>query len=189
VRSSFGIKAHAMKALALSILAVLLARMLVQAADDFPVYTPRTVIRGPRADKDFPIVDTPDYKGAIVPAEEAARHRSLAKSYKDFWTPEPQQISKAEAKISAFIATSKSERAPEIGRKLKRFRRQYVGYVAAGEKCILCSFLPGFKDGEDPFAGLRRSFIKVFDGGPSFWSIHYQVEKDQLDKFSVDGGF
>src|SRR5258708_40312714 len=52
-------------------------------ATDFPVYTPRTEIRGPYAESDFPIVDTPDYKGAIVPAEEAARHRYLANHYKD----------------------------------------------------------------------------------------------------------
>jgi hypothetical protein len=169
-----------------SIFVLLLASltgMVVGASDDFPVYTPRTEIRGPRADKDFPIVDTANYKGAIVPAELAARHRSLAKRYKDFWTPEPEHIAKAEAKISAFIAASKSEQAAEIGRKLKRFRRQYVGYVADGEKCILCSFLPGVKDGEDPFSGLRRSFIKVYDGGPSFWSIHYQVEKETGNKF------
>ena len=166
-----------------------LTGMVVAGSDDFPVYAPRTEIRGPRADKDFPIVDTANYKGAIVPAELAARHRFLAKNYREFWTPEPEQIAKAEVKISAFIAASKSEQAAEIGRKLKRFRRQYVGYLAGGEKCILCSFLPGVNDGEDPFSGLKRSFIKVYDGGPSFWSIHYQVEKDQCSRFSVDGGF
>jgi hypothetical protein len=178
-----------MKSISVMILAVCVARAGPAATNDFPVYTPRTTIGGPTADKDFPIVDTPSYKGAIVPAEEAARHRSLAKSYKDFWTPEPEQVAKAEAKIAAYIDKSTSKYATEIRRKLKRFRRQYVGYTADGEKRILCSFLPGVKQGEDPFVGLRRSFIKVYDGGPSFWEIHYRVEKEECDKFHVDGGF
>jgi len=158
-------------------------------AEEFPVYTPRTEVRGPRADSDFPIVDTPDYKGAIVPAEEAARHRYLSKSYKDFWTPTPEQVARAETRISAFIGNSSGPQVSEIRRKLNRFRRQYVGYTTDGEKCMLCSFLPGVREGGDPFAGLRRSFIKVYDGGPSFWQIEYRVEKDECDNFHVDGGF
>jgi hypothetical protein len=178
-----------MKSLATLFLAVLMSYTTFAADDDFPVYTPRTTVGGPRADKDFPIVDTPAYKGAIVPAEEAARHRYLAKNYKDFWTPTTNEVAKAEAKLAAFIETSTDKQAAEIRKKLRRFRRQYVGYTADGEKRILCSFLPGVKEGQDPFAGLRRSFIKVYDGGPSFWQIHYRVEKDECDKFYVDGGF
>jgi len=158
-------------------------------AIDFPVYTPRTEIRGPLAESDFPIVDTPDYKGAIVPAEEAARHRYLSGNYKEFWTPTPEQVAKAETRISTFIHSSSSPQASEIRRKLNRFRRQYVGYTIDGEKRILCSFLPGVREGRDPFVGLRRSFIKVYDGGPSFWQIEYRVEKDECDNFQVDGGF
>jgi hypothetical protein len=158
------------------------------ASQDFPVYTPRTEIRGPRADSDFPIVDTPDYKGAIVPAEEAARHRYLSKRYKDFWTPTPEEVGKAEARISAFMASCSGPQASEIRRKLNRFRRQYVGYTTDGEKRMLCSFLPGVREGGDPFVGLRWSFIKVYDGGPSFWQIEYRVERDECDNFHVDGG-
>lgn len=184
-----GISAHSMKSLAPLILVALVTHAVVAADDDFPVYTPRTTIGGPRAEKDFPIVDTPSYKGAIVPAEEAARHRYLEKHYKDFWTPTSNQVAKAEAKITAFIDSSTDKRAIEIGKKLPRFRRQYVGYTADGEKRILCSFLPGVREGQDPFADLRRSFIRVFDGGPSFWQIHYRIEKDECDKFHVNGGF
>jgi hypothetical protein len=177
-----------MKLIALAILAVCVAQTSEGASNDFPVYTPRTTIGGPKADKDYPIVDTPDYKGAIVPAEEALRHRSLS-NYKDFWTPTPEDVARAESKIAAFINDSKSSYAGEIRRKLKRFRRQYVGYTADGERRIFCSFLPGVREEQDPFVGIRRSFIKVYDGGPSFWEIHYRIDKDECDKFHVDGGF
>jgi hypothetical protein len=156
---------------------------------DFPVHAPRTEIRGPYAESDFPIVDTPAYKGAIVPAEEAARHRYLSKHYKDFWTAKPEQVAKAEARISVFLKSSSSPQAPAIRRKLNRFRRQYVGCTTDGGNCILCSFLPGVREGKDPFIGLRRSFIKVYDGGPSFWQIEYRLEKDECDNFNVEGGF
>jgi len=128
-----------MKLIALIILAVSLAQTSKAAIDEFPVYTPRARMGGPRANKDFPIVDAPDYKGAIVPAKEASRHRYLAKNFKDFWTPSPEQVAKAEAKISVFIDASTSKQAAEIRKKLKRFRRQYVGHIAEGEKLILWS--------------------------------------------------
>jgi hypothetical protein len=177
-----------LKWIALLILAVHLTQTAEAATNEFLVYTPNASSGAPRADKDFPIVDTANYKGAIVPAEEAKRHRYLARNYKDFWTPAPEQIAKAEAKVSTFIDDSTSTQAAEIRKKLKLFRRQYVGYSIGGEKRILCSFLPGAKEGQDPFAGLRRSFIKVYDGGPSFWQIHYRVEKDQCDHFYLEGG-
>jgi hypothetical protein len=72
---------------------------MVVAADDFPVYTPRVQVRGPRADKDYPVVDTPTYKGAIVPAEEAARTSFLTNSYGGFWTPTTNDVAKAEASV------------------------------------------------------------------------------------------
>ena len=178
-----------MKLSATFVLFGLITHTLCSADNEFRVYTPHTTVGGPRADKDFPIVDTPAYKGAIVPAEEAERHPYLAKHYKQFWTPTTNDIAKAEAKLAAFIESSTDKHAAEIRKKLNRFRRQYVGYTRDGERRVLCSFLPGLKDGEDPFAGLRRSFIKVYDGGPSFWEIHYRVENDQCDGFRVDLGF
>jgi hypothetical protein len=162
---------------------------MVAAADDFPVYTPRVQVRSPRADKDYPIVDTLAYKGAIMPAEEAARTSFLTNSYGGFWTPTTNDVAKAEASVTRFIEASTDEHAVEIAKKIKRFRRQYVGYTAGGEKRVLCSFLPGVRQGQNPFAGLRRSFIRVVDGGPSFWEIHYRVEKDDCDKFHVDLGY
>jgi len=186
---ALGMATNTMKLAALFVFVGLMTHALCAADNEFPVYAPRTTVGGPRADKDFAIVDTPAYKGAIVPAEEAERHRYLAKHYKQFWTPTTNDIAKAEARLTAFIEASTDTHAAEIRKKLKRFRRQYVGYTADGERRVLCSFLPGVKRGQDPFAGLRRSFIKVYDGGPSFWEIHYRVEKDQCDGFRVDLGF
>ena len=45
------------------------------------------------------------------------------------------------------------------------------------------------KQGEDPFAGIRRSFIKVYDGGPSFWQIDYRIDADECVDLRVDGGY
>jgi len=67
-RNTVGIRERAMKLLATLFLAVLMTHTAFAADDEFPVYTPHATVRGPRADKDFPIVDTPAYKGVTVPA-------------------------------------------------------------------------------------------------------------------------
>jgi len=178
-----------MKCLIPVIIAIIAASRADAGDDQFPIASPSTAVGGPRAGKEFPIVDTPAYKGAIVPAEEAAQTPCLLKYYQNFWTPTTNDIAKAESKLKAYLDSSTDDDAVRERRKLASFRRQYVGYTAKGEKRILCSFLPGVKPGQDPFVGLRRSFIKVFDGGPSFWRIDYRVEKDECDNFDVDHGY
>lgn len=61
---------------------------------------------------DFPIVDTPGYKGAIVPAEEASKNAHLAERFDGFWTPTTNQIAKAEAKIGLFLEKSADKLDP-----------------------------------------------------------------------------
>jgi hypothetical protein len=178
-----------MRTVACLIAFVAIACALEAAEEEFPVYTPRTSVAGPRADQDFPIVDTDAYKGAIVPAEEAARHRHLAKRYEGFWTPTPADIEKAEARLKTYLEAQKDKWSADALTKLPRYRRQYVGHTTSGEKRVLCSFLPGVKKGEDPFAGIRRSFIKVYDGGPSFWQIDYRLDADECVDLRVDGGY
>jgi len=138
---------------------------------------------------EFPIVDTPDYKGAIVPAEAAAGDKRLVGTYEGFWTPTAEQIAKAESSITAFLEASKEKYAQRERAKLKWFRRQYLGYIKGGAKCILCNFLPAAKKGTDPFEGLRQSFIITYDRGPDYWTIHYFTEEDKCGKFHVDLGY
>src|SRR5690349_6995826 len=68
---SLGIRARVIKLLATLALAGFMTHAVFAADQEFPVYTPRATVGGRRADRDFPIIDTPAYKGAIVPAEEA----------------------------------------------------------------------------------------------------------------------
>lgn len=138
---------------------------------------------------EFPMVDTPDYKGAIVPADAAANDKRLSGLYAGFWTPSLKEIAKAEVRIAAFLETSKEKYAPRQREKLKWFRRQYFGYTRGVEKCIFCNFLPGVKEAQDPFEGLRDSFVIVHDRGPDYWSIHYNSEQDACSKFHVDLGY
>jgi hypothetical protein len=147
------------------------------------------MITGPRADKDFSIVDTDAYKGVIVPEEEAARTPYLEKRYGGFWTPEPIQIEQAEMRIKSFLEGLKTEWSTNALLQLPRFHRQYVGHTSGGIKRILCSFLPGDLYGDDAYVHLRRSFIKVLLGGPSVWQIHYVIEADECVDLRVDGVF
>jgi hypothetical protein len=158
-------RAYAQK---LSLLILLMARVSVIAAD-------------------FPIVDTPDYKGVIIPAADAAER--FARNYAGFWTPTAEEVAKAETRISAYLDASKEKYASRERSKLKWFRRQYFGYTKEGEKRIFCNFLPGVKDHGDSFEELRQGFLSVHDGGPDYWRIHYNFATNDCSQFHVDEGY
>lgn len=137
----------------------------------------------------FPTVDTSDYKGVIVSVESAKHDKFLASAYTNFWVPSAEQISKAEAKIAAFLSASNAKYASRQYKKLQWFRRQYVGYGKGDEKFILCNFVPGVKGGQDPFEGLGRSYLFSRDRGQDWWEIHYALGKDECHRFHVDEGY
>lgn len=151
----------------------------------------QTTIYAPDAEHPFPLIVTPNFKGAIVLKEDAAGDLYLNR-YRGFWTPTTNEVFHVEARLKEYLAGSTNKYAPQIRSKLSWFYRQYVGYTARGEKFILCNFLPGEKGerlGHDHFDSLRKAFIKVYDGGPDYWVIHYNVSKDQCEGLRVDLGY
>jgi hypothetical protein len=141
------------------------------------------------AAENCPIVDTPNYKGVIIPAESAARDEVLSvHKYSGFWTPTLQDIAKVEESISSFMRDSKEKYASREYEK-KWFRRQYVGYTKGAEKFVLCNFLPGVKEGQDPFQDLREHVLISFDAGPDYWEIHYGVEKDRCERLRINSRY
>jgi hypothetical protein len=178
-----------MRVLWFLIACVATASLQETAGEESPARTARTMITGPRADEDFPIVDTDSYKGVIVPAEAAARTPYLEKRYEGFWTPEPVQIEKAEMRIKSFLEGVKTDWSANTLLQLPHFRRQYVGHTSGGVRLILCSFFPGVLHGDDALVHLRRSFLKVLLGGPSFWQIHYAIDANECTDLKIDGMF
>jgi hypothetical protein len=136
----------------------------------------------------FLIVDTPDYRGVIFPPESAAQDKFLGKRYEGFWTPTLEQITKAETRIAMFLYDSTDKQASRERKKLKWFRRQYVGYTSHGEQRILCNFLPG-REGEETLTELEKAFLYSRDKGPDYWEIHYRLKNDDCILFHVDLGY
>jgi hypothetical protein len=70
--------------------------------------------------------------------------------------------------------------SPDLWQKLPRYKRQYVGFVINGHKRIFCNFYCSEES-------LSCKPVVYEDGGDCFFQIEYDVEKEQVDKISING--
>jgi hypothetical protein len=84
------------------------------------------------------------------------------------WTPSSEQITQLETKLLTEFLTSKN--LPKK-RPLEHLHRQYAGFVSMGRKIIFVNLFP------DDITGIdwRSGAVLMCDGGPSFWSMEYEV--------------
>jgi len=166
------------------------------AANELSIYVPHTVAGGPLAAEPFSLVQGGDYVGAIIPEGYPPNHHYLARYYRGFWTPVKEQVAEAEAYLALFLETALHDRnlhpeyplhIPRIKANLPKFRRQYVGVTVNNARVIFCNFFPGAQGDSD--GRWRYSFVKVFDGGPSFWTVLFDPATKKFSRLRIDLGF
>lgn len=106
------------------------------------------------------------------------------------WMPGKDDIARLEARIPGILAmaaelTGWDARArSEIGGAPKGWLRQYVGLVRGGKRFIYGNFLPA-RNGD--WGAWRTEPMIVCDGGPAFFGVEYDVEKDRITDFAFNG--
>jgi hypothetical protein len=122
--------------------------------------------------------------GAILTGQAArALSRLCYRSELKFsaqWTPSSEQITQLEAKLNAAFLTSNN--LPKE-RPLEHLNRQYAGFVSTGRKVIFINFFPD----DITRINWRAEAVLVCDGGPSFWSAEYEIDKQKLMNVRVSG--
>lgn len=110
---------------------------------------------------------------------------------KERYTPVEEDVLLAEQILKEDLAelnipmTDQSGDCPVIHRNLKKYIRQYVGYVnTAGEKVIWINFL--WKSGTDNQT-LTDEVVIVLDGCSHYWNIKVNLDKRLLYDLSVNG--
>jgi hypothetical protein len=74
---------------------------------------------------------------------------------------------------------------PIIHRNLKKYKRQYFGFINdKGEKILYINSL--WKKNEEENKWLQQ-IIMVSDGGSHYWNIEYNLNTDELMNLSVNG--
>ncbi len=116
--------------------------------------------------------------------------RATPKPGESGWTPGKDDIARLEARIPGFLAlaaelsswdaTSRSE----LKDAPRGWIRQYVGIVRGGRRFIYGNFLPA-KQGD--WGAWRSEPMIVCDGGPVFFGLEYDVEKDRITDLAFNG--
>lgn len=108
------------------------------------------------------------------------------------YTPSKEEIYQAEEILSAQVEElNKSEglvnqvdNCPVIHKKLKKYKRQYMGFINdKGQVVIWINFVWN-KDLEDR---LSENIIQVQDGCSYYWNIKVNLDTEELYALSVNG--
>lgn len=106
---------------------------------------------------------------------------------KDRITLSEDQIKKAETILKDSIENIIKGRSPNIKNKtLKKYKRQYVGFVnEKGEIVIYMNFLKGLD--REQKSKLNKEILWILDGGDNYWQIFINIDKKEWFGLYING--
>jgi hypothetical protein len=136
--------------------------------------------------------------GAILPADESKGllhqcSRGAPQQVAGTWTPSGAQIRALESRLSAALAMEARQRGPRYSQPAI-FRRQYAGVLIGGRRIVYVNAFP-YEVGEPAGSGTpaarkfdwHRDPVVVCDGGPAFFGVEYDPEKQVFLHFEFNG--
>lgn len=107
------------------------------------------------------------------------------------YTPNKKDILNAEKLLKGNLKCKNSEQAnqkngcPVIHKNLKKYIRQYVGFInTEGEKIIWINFL---WDKNIDESKLKQDIIMTHDGCSHYWNIKINIDKEVLYELNING--
>jgi hypothetical protein len=106
------------------------------------------------------------------------------------FTPTKEEIFEAEKALKLKLKEANRNlenqyNSPIIHRNLKKYKRQYFGFINdKGEKILYINSL--WKKNEEETKWLQQ-IIMVSDGGSYYWNIEYNLDTEELMNLSVNG--
>ena len=107
------------------------------------------------------------------------------------FTPTKSQVEQAELALHTNLKSLNSKKinqisTPIIDKRLKKYRRQYFGYIDEnGDEVLIINAF--WKSREDKKEIWLNEYIRVLDGGSFYWEIKYNVTKSKLFDLMVNG--
>jgi hypothetical protein len=104
------------------------------------------------------------------------------------FTPTRQDVDKAEEALRKQLKKLNirqiRERAPLIHKNLKKYKRQYFGYIdKEGHKILLINCF--WADSDKDYWLTER--VKVFDGGSYYWRVKFDLTTGLLFELKING--
>ncbi len=108
---------------------------------------------------------------------------------KERYTPTKENIIQVENLLKdsiSYILKSQNRCKPSINKKtLKKYRRQYVGFLTKDNDIIIWVNFIKNKDISDK--ELSEDVVRVLDGGSNYWSVFVNLTKKELFEMHVNG--
>lgn len=128
------------------------------------------------------------YQGYIFP--ESYFILMTVKNQKERFTPTKNDVQKAEELLNKQIEILNIEQINQVGncpiihKKLKKYKRQYVGFLNIdGEKIIWINLI-WFKDFDSI---LSKEIVSVQDGCSFFWNIKVNINDGSVFDLNING--
>jgi hypothetical protein len=136
--------------------------------------------------QDFEKIDGSGYYGYSI-----SREHKLLLGTPNRFTPNREQIAKVESQLKSEIKSINSSRpnqykeCPKIDRSLRKYWRQYVGYVnPAGDSIVHINFIWKSKNFKDR---IDKDYLSILDGCSRYWTVDYNLETGEFFNFRVNG--
>lgn len=101
------------------------------------------------------------------------------------FTPTHADIDKAELALKNKLALLVKDN-PAVYKKLKQYRRQYIGFINEDGQKILIINCMRTKDEETSKDWLDK-YIITLDGGSNYWTIYFNLDTDTLFNLNING--
>ena len=120
-----------------------------------------------------------------------ANYIDLIASPENSFTPTKTEIDRAELYLRSHLKEVNKDlinqsSTPIIHRKLKKYKRQYFGYIGGNGDRILLINCFWSKDKSDSEIWLRNRII-VNDGGSYYWNTKFNLDKNAFFELVVNG--
>jgi hypothetical protein len=138
------------------------------------------------------------FAGTVILSAEThnTNRSSLRTSFFPLWNPTTNDVTEAAKRFSIYLKDGDGQpfshpryamELPGIRERLPKTLCQFVGVTFDGRKGILLNCIPPDTRRAKKW---RESYVKVFDGGPQYWSVIYIPDERKFTQFQIDlGGF
>jgi hypothetical protein len=129
----------------------------------------------------------------ILSAEKAVTNWGFSDNCVPLWNPPTNQVAEAMQRLPDYLQqaqtnsrSSYTNKLSGIRERLSRTACQFVGVTKENQKGILLNCIPMTHEAS---SGWKDRFVKVFDGGPQWWSVIYFPAQKQFTQLHVDLGY
>ena len=129
----------------------------------------------------------------ILPAETAVTNWGFPDNCVPLWNPSTNDVAAAMQRLPDYLQqgqtnsrSSYTNKFPGIRERLPRTACQFVGVTIENQKGILLNCIPMTHRAS---SGWKDHFVKLFDGGPPWWSVIYFPDQKQFTQLHVDLGY